>query len=324
MKKALIGIMTLSLASSSVMLAQDKKADTKATGSNTATTADPVVIKFGTTEIRQSEFEAAVKSLPPEYQEMAKGPARRQFAEEYVRMKMLAVQGEKEGVLNDPVVKAQLALMRDNTIANATLTRIQQSLTVSDADVQKAYEAQKSTFERVSARHILIAPKESQAFQPGKKEYTDAQAKAHAEELRKKIAGGADFAALAKAESFDTVSGGKGGDLGAFGRGDMVPEFEQAVFTAKPGEVTPVVKTEFGYHIIQVQSRDAAPLTEVRPQLEQRLKQTLLQARLDQMKTAQAVTFDDKYFAPPTPPTPPAAATEAPAAPAPPPPAVKQ
>lgn len=307
MKKALISIMTLSLASG-VVLAQEKKADNKtASTSATSAAADPVVIKFGTTEVRKSEFEAAIKTLPQEYQAMASGPARRQFADEYVRMKMLAVQGEKDGLLNDPEVKSQLALMRDNTLANAELQKMQTTLKLSDADVQKAYDEQKAAFEKVTARHILIAPKDSQAFQPGKKELTDAEAKAKAEELRTKIVGGADFAALAKAESYDTGSGAKGGDLGSFGRGDMVPEFEKAAFEAKAGEVPPVVKTEFGYHVIQVQSRGAAPLAEVRPQIEQRLKQSALQASLEAMKTAQKVTYDDIYFAPPTPPTAPAA-----------------
>jgi peptidyl-prolyl cis-trans isomerase C len=304
-KKVLTGILAVSL-SVGIAAAQEKKPAT--TGN---TTADPVVIKFGTTEIRKSEFEAAIKSLPQEYQSVASGPAKKMFAEEFARMKMLAVQGEKNGVQNDPAVRAQLQMVRDNTIANAQLQRMQENIKVSDADLKKAFEAEKATFEKATARHILIAPKGSPAAQPGKKELTDEEAKAKAEEIRKKVAGGADFAALAKTESDDTVSGAQGGSLGSFGRGDMVPEFEKAAFETKPGDVI-VVKTQYGYHVLQVQSRSTGTLEEARPQLEGKLKQEMIKKALEDMKTAANVTFDPTYFAAPAAPAENAAAPVAP------------
>jgi parvulin-like peptidyl-prolyl isomerase len=296
-KKILTGILAASL-SLGIAAAQEKK---PATTGNTAGT-DPVVIKFGTTEIHKSEFEAAIKSLPQEYQQVANGPAKKMFAEEFVRMKMLAIQGEKNGVQNDPAVRAQLQMVRDNTIANAELQRMQDSLKVSDADLKKAFDAEKTNFEKVTARHILIAPAGSPAAQPGKKEITDEQAKAKAEELRKKVAAGGDFAALAKAESDDTVSGANGGNLGAFGHGDMVPEFEKAAFETKAGDVT-VVKTQYGYHVLQVQSHGTATLEEARPQLEGKIKQEMLKKSLEDMKSSSAITYDTTYFVAPEAPT---------------------
>lgn len=260
--------------------------------------SDPVIIRFGSTEVRQSEFEGAIKTLPQEYQEMAKGPARRSFAEEYVRMKMLAVEAERQGLEKEPEVQAQLRLVRDNTLANAALSKLQDSIKVSDADLQKAYEEEKSKLERVKARHILIAFEGSPAAPQGKAPLTDAQAKAKAEEIRKKLLGGADFAELAKTESHDTASGARGGDLGEFGRGDMVPEFENAAFTADVGKIAPIVRTQFGYHIIKVEQRGAKPLAEVRAQLEQGLRQRLVQERLDAMKKAANASFDETYFPP--------------------------
>lgn len=124
------------------------------------------------------------------------------------------------------------------------------SVEVSPADVEAAFNADPARYaipEQAKASHILIsvAPNAS----------TDA-AKA-AEDLSKQVATdakkpGADFAALAQKYSQDTMSAKRGGDLGFFGRKVMVPEFENAVFALKPGEVSDPVKTKFGYHIIKL------------------------------------------------------------------------
>jgi peptidyl-prolyl cis-trans isomerase C len=260
--------------------------------------------------VHKSEFEAALKTLPAEYQSMLQQPAgRRQFADDFLRMRLLASEGAKAGLQNDPEVTNQLNLMRENLVATAELKKIESGITVSDAEVQKAYAEYASQYEQVKARHILIAPKGSPAAQPGK-DLTDEQAKAKAEDLRKQIVAGANFDELAKKESDDTGSGARGGDLGSFGHGQMVPEFEQAVFAAKVGEVTPVVKTQFGYHIIKVDGHETTPLDQVRPTIEKNLKQTKLHAALDAMKDNAHPTFDDAYFGPP--PAPAAAAAPAP------------
>jgi parvulin-like peptidyl-prolyl isomerase len=225
---------------------------------------------------------------------------RKQFADDFLRMRLLASEGAKAGLQNDPDVLNQLNLMRENLVATAELKKIDSGITVSDAEIQKAYADGAKDYEQVKARHILIAPKGSAAAQPGK-ELTDEQAKAKAEDLRKQIVAGANFEELAKKESDDTGSGARGGDLGSFGHGQMVPEFEQAAFSAKVGDVTPVVKTQFGYHIIKVEGHENTPLEQVRPTLEKNLKQTKLHAALDAMKENAHPTFNDAYFAPPPP-----------------------
>src|SRR5207253_1159347 len=122
-----------------------------------AAQADPIVIAAGDLSIRQTEFEAALKSLPAEYQQYATGPGKRQFAEDYLRMKMLAAEGVKSGLDKDPEVMSQLALMKENLVAQAQLTRIEKGITVSDEDLKKKYDANKDQYEQVKARHILIA-----------------------------------------------------------------------------------------------------------------------------------------------------------------------
>ena len=138
--------------------------------------------------------------------------------------------------------------------------KVRERVQVPDADIQAFYEqnkAQYTTEGRVRASHILLKTE-------GKEE---AAVRARAEDLLKQARGGADFAALAKANSEDEGSAVNGGDLNYFGRGQMVPEFEQAAFALKPGEISDLVKTSFGFHIIKViesQPEVTRPLDDVR------------------------------------------------------------
>ena len=108
-------------------------------------------------------------------------------------------------------------------------------------------QQQYSTPEQVRASHILLKTE-------GK---DDAAVKKQAEELLAKVKAGADFAELAKKYSEDEASKAKGGDLDFFRKGQMVPEFDKAAFAMKPGEISDLVKTQFGYHIIKVVDKKA-------------------------------------------------------------------
>jgi parvulin-like peptidyl-prolyl isomerase len=203
--------------------------------------------------------------------------------------------------------------MKENLVAQAQLTSIEKGITVSDEELKKKFDADKTQYEQVKARHILIAFKGSPAAQEGKPELTEEQAKAKADDLHKQLIGGASFDELAKKESDDVGSGARGGDLGSFGRGQMVPEFEKAAFEAKPGELTPVVRTQFGYHIIKVDEHEMTPFEQVKPTLEKNERQARMQAKLEEMKTKAKVTFNDTYFAvapAPVPVAPPATETK--------------
>ena len=308
MKKALITVSALALALAA--LAQDKPAatpaptkaatTTPAPATATATNPDPVIISAGTVAIHRSDFETAVKSLPAEYQSYALGPGKKQFADDYLRMKLLAAEGMKNGLDKDAEVQKQLNLLRENLVAQEELKTIDSSIAVSDADLKKAYDENKKDYEQVKAKHILIAFKGSPAAQKAKKELTDAEAKAKAESLRAEIvAGKAKFEDVAKKESDDVESGKNGGELGSFARGQMVPEFENAAFGAKVGDVTPVVKTQFGYHIIKVEEHNSTPFEQVKATLEKSVKQKKLRDTLDAMKETAKPVYDEAYFAPP-------------------------
>lgn len=133
-----------------------------------------------------------------------------------------------------------------------------------DAEIQSYYQQHLSDYqvpEEVTVRHILIA------VPAGADAATDQAAKQKAEALLKQIRSGADFAELAKKNSDDPGSKDNGGELGPIQRGVTVPAFESAAFALQPGQVSDVVKTQFGYHIIKVEAKQTAhtkPLDEVK------------------------------------------------------------
>jgi peptidyl-prolyl cis-trans isomerase D len=156
--------------------------------------------------------------------------------------------------------KVKYALLDLQTIRNRTV--------VSPQDVQRYYEdneQQYTTPEQVKASHILLKTE-------GK---DDATVKKQAEDLLAKVKGGADFAELATKFSEDDGSKVKGGDLGFFPKGQMLPEFDKVAFSLPPGQISDLVKSQFGYHIIKVIDKKPAAkrtLDEVRAQIEDQLK----------------------------------------------------
>ena len=156
--------------------------------------------------------------------------------------------------------KVRYALLDTQSIRNRTQ--------VTPQDVQRYYEdneAQYSTPEEVRASHILLKTE-------GK---DDAAVKKEAEDVLAKAKAGADFAELAKKYSEDDSNKDKGGDLGFFPKGQMVPEFDAVAFAMQPGQISDLVKTQFGYHIIKMVERKPATkrtLDEVRAQIEDQLK----------------------------------------------------
>ncbi|MDT4968069.1 MAG: foldase protein PrsA [Acidobacteriota bacterium] len=169
---------------------------------------------------------------------------------------------------------------------------LSKGLSVTDEEIQKYYEAHKTEQpfqlpERVTASHILIAARPnviSQQLQQEKNIAGDelkaaanaemARRRKMAEELRRKAASGADFAALARQSSEDPSSRDKGGDLGTFPRETHTRAFDTAAFAVKPGSLSDVVQSDFGFHIIKVKAHEQAramTLIEAREEIRSRL-----------------------------------------------------
>jgi peptidyl-prolyl cis-trans isomerase C len=160
---------------------------------------------------------------------------------------------------------------RDLYISNFIEKTIAPKVAVTEDDARKFYDQNADKFtkpETVKASHILLGVDQKASAEEKK------TAREKAEKLRKELAGGADFAKLAK-ENSTCPSSKQGGDLGSFGKGQMVPAFEKAAFALKPDEISDVVETQFGYHIIKLTEKHPAEkvdFKEAKPRIDEFLK----------------------------------------------------
>ena len=172
--------------------------------------------------------------------------------------------------------------------------RIAEKVLVSEGDLRRAYEANQDNFrlsERVKVRHILLKTTDKPQDEIPK-------IMARAEDLLKQIRAGANFAELARKYSEDTASAAKGGDLDWVVRGQTVKAFEAAAFSLKPKQISNLIKTEYGFHILEVLEREEArlkPLEEVKGQITQELKR---QAVFDTMQRLADQCHDELSKAP--------------------------
>ena len=170
-------------------------------------------------------------------------------------------------------------LVRENLL---TKKAVDQNITVTDAQINDYLKTQHLTLgapAQVRARHILLK--------------TQADALAIEAQLKK----GADFAALAKANSLDPGSKDKGGELGWFGPGQMVPAFQKAAFALKPMQISPPVQTPFGWHVIQTE--EVKPLTKdlAVEQIKQQQESLQMTPFMNQLRAGANIKVDDPRFA---------------------------
>jgi peptidyl-prolyl cis-trans isomerase C len=195
------------------------------------------------------------------------------------RLASIKQQFPSEDAFKQTLTQQQMTVeqLREDAKSDMRVTKMLESevgakVAVQAQDVNTFYQQNPDKFkqgERVRASHILIRTAENADVK------TKEVAKTKAADVLKEVKSGKDFSELAKNYSQDPGSAANGGDLGYFAQGQMVPAFEQAAFTLKPGEVSNVVETPFGYHIIKVADKQAArtvPLDEVKPQIEQFLQ----------------------------------------------------
>jgi peptidyl-prolyl cis-trans isomerase C len=265
----------------------------KAAAAPAAPAAEPqvdpnkVVLTIGDEKVTAGQVEALIADLPAQQQQLLRRAGRRVLADELVRIKLLSQEAQKRKLDQTDKVRRQLELTRDQILASAV---------ASDA-MRQAYEADKTRYEKIRARHILIRTPGSRApVRPGQKELTEPEAKAKADDLRKQLVAGADFAEVARKESDDTSSGAQGGDLDVFGRGAMVPDFDKVAFALKKGEISQPVKTQFGYHIIQV--TDVLSFDELQQDMAAQ-GNPQVQKLVEDCKAKTPVQVDESYFGPP-------------------------
>jgi parvulin-like peptidyl-prolyl isomerase len=268
-----------------------------------------VILTQGDITVTAGEFNAAVSTLPPQYAAALSDPSvKKRIADQIVQIKLIAGEAKKRGLQDKPEVKQQLEMQTDEVLANALAHDIQGN--ENEKEDRAYFDANKSNFDNVKARHILIrTPGSPVPVEPGKKELTDAEAKAKADQIEQRLAKGEDFATIAKSESDDKGSGIKGGDLGTFAPWKMDATFSKAALGLQKNQVSPPVKTQFGYHIIQ--------LLDDQPRSFDEAKSEVGEARWSQLvaslKERGKPEYDPSFFGgtaekEPAPATPPAAA----------------
>ena len=263
-----------------------------------STPPDKVIIAVGDRKVTFAEYTRIVDSLPENYRAAARGSSKQQFADNLVQMLALAQEGHKRKLDQSEAYKTLVAYQAENILAGLMFEDIGKSTKADDAELKKYYDDHASDFEQAHARHILIRVQGSQVpVRAGQPDLTEAAALAKAQALLKRLRAGEDFAKLAEAESDDTGTGVKGGDLGTFSHGQMVAAFDTAAFAMNAGELSDPIKTQFGYHIIKLESKGKTSFEDAKAGLEKKLGPAAQQKALDDLVKKVPTTLDPDFFA---------------------------
>ena len=278
--------------------------------------AEQKVAVVNGTVINQAEFDSEMNRVLERLQRTGRFPndlersqIKKQVLENLIARELLYQESQKKGIkVDQKEIEAQLTALkgrfpsevefkkalstmnlteaglrfqfeRDLAIRKLLDDQIGGKSTVSEKESRAYYDSNLGSFkkpEQVRASHILIK------VDPGADEAKKAEARTKIESLQAKLKNGEDFGALAK-EYSEGPSGPKGGDLGFFGRGQMVKPFEETAFSMKPGQVSGMVETRFGYHLIMVTERtpeSTLSYEEVKDRLEQYLKKQKVQEEI--------------------------------------------
>lgn len=213
-------------------------------------------------EITKAELDELLKALPREQQMYANNPQfRNQYLEQMIAIRMFAKYGEEQKLNETEEYQTIVENAKRDILAQLTMSKVVGAVEVTDEETKDYYEANPKQFQKgesVSAKHILVKEEEKCA------------------NILSEIESGAkSFEEAARAYS-TCPSSEKGGDLGEFKRGQMVPEFENAAFDAEIGKIVGPVKTNFGYHLIKTEKKTEAcviPYEEVKESIKKQMMQ---------------------------------------------------
>jgi len=254
---------------------------------------EDVIAKVGNENITVKNFIERMEATPPAYQSYINTePGKKQFIDLMVREKLLLEYAKKSGVnkkeeyknaIKDFAAeqKKQFKDYEDGLLMEMFLKDLQTtSINPTEDEINKYYEENKSDFTNpvaVVAKHILVQSKED------------------ADAALARIKGGESFDKVAKEVSTDRISAEKGGLIGPFRKGELVPEFEKAVFNLKTGEISEVIETPFGFHIITKVSEEklpAVPEDQAKAEIKKFLAKTKFEGWFEDKKKTLNVSVD--------------------------------
>jgi peptidyl-prolyl cis-trans isomerase C len=241
---------------------------------------NPVIARANGVDIRQSDLAIAEEDIGSNMPAMPPDAKREYLITYLTDVVVIAQEAEKQKLTDDETFKRRLAFDRYKLLMEAFLSK-EGRASLSDGALHKVYEdavKQMASEQEVHARHILVT--------------TEDEAKAILAELKK----GADFAELAKQKSKDPSAAQGGGDLGYFSKEQMVPEFSAVAFKLDKGQLSDPVKTQFGWHIIQVEdkrSKPIPPFDQVKGQIENYVAHKAQAERVAQLRAAAKIEHLD-------------------------------
>ena len=230
--------------------------------------------------ITAEDLNAFIQSMPKEQQMYASNPQfRDQIVEQLISARLFAKYAEELKLDETEEFQKILNNARKEILASMAIGEVVKNVTVAEEELKEFYEGNKARFEKggtVRAKHILVKEEEK------------------CQQILAEIAAGKTFE-LAAQEYSTCPSGQKGGDLGEFGKGQMVKEFENAAFAAEIGQVVGPVATQFGYHLIKVEGKSEAavvPFEEVKEQI----RRNLVSQKQNQAYSAKVEELKAKYL----------------------------
>lgn len=231
-----------------------------------AESADEVANVNGT-PITAEEFEKRMERLTREGQGNFDSPeGKEELLDILIAREVLNQEGKRLGIEKKKEVRDRIDELTKEVMINEVVNHLAAEK-VTDPEMKKYYNKNKGDFREVRAIHILVKTEDE------------------AKEVRKKLEGGADFAALAKEKSLDPGSATRGGDLGFFTKDRMVKPFADAAFSLKVNEISKPVHSPFGYHIIKVvESKDPKNFEELTPAQLQNLRGVMINSEIDELK----------------------------------------
>ncbi|NLW67902.1 MAG: hypothetical protein GXY28_08895 [Bacteriovoracaceae bacterium] len=260
-----------------------------ASSAGKADLSDPhIVAMVGDEKITDTDIDALLQEIPEQARvQYSSSEGKKEFVNSLAEIKMLSLEAKKQGIDKDPDVKRKIDFMGDQMLARGLAESAVENISISDQDISGYYDSNRDKFTegpKVKLRHILVD--------------NEGDAQTVLAQLKK----GADFSELAKEKS-KCPSSQQGGDLGWATKGMMVPEFENAAFALKKGEMSGVVKTDFGYHIImcddvepakQIELKDARDIIE--RQLRSEKSEEAVSALIEEVKKNYPITINEEYF----------------------------
>jgi peptidyl-prolyl cis-trans isomerase C len=251
--------------------------------------SSPVVATWSDGVLTAADVRAKMATLPAPDRARLEDPARkREMVDHMITNRLLFAEGRRRGYADDPEIVRQVETLRERLVVQRLMSDLRRHARVSSAEARRYYEDNLSLYAttRVRASHILLADE------------TTAEA-VYDELLRHPER----FATLAREKSIDQTSAKRGGDLGTFGAGQMVPAFERAAFALQPGDVSPPVHTRYGWHVIRVTERHdgpTQPFESVKKQivalLANRKVEERVEATIGRLQRAAGVRIDEEQL----------------------------